>query len=103
MGDGCASSLNSQPWPALKSHFVFLHDKLRINGPLLQRMFERNMLTKDDYDDLSSDRLTHRDKLKILLTQLLPARPETEFPVFCQLLRDPAVGQPHVADCLEGK
>ena len=91
-------SLETDPWRALRSNFVYLSQKLRISVELLGHLLESSLVTRDDYQTLKSSRPTYENMDKLLI-DILPTRPPTDFPVFCRILR--TVGQDHVATVLE--
>ncbi|XP_062503051.1 uncharacterized protein LOC134180010 isoform X2 [Corticium candelabrum] len=85
-------------WCVVRSNYVYLSDRLRFNSLFPNLLYERGFLSRGDIDALRSDFVTHDDKVRRLLIDVLSTRPPEMFPVFCDILK--TVGQPHVVEQL---
>ncbi|XP_062499262.1 uncharacterized protein LOC134176610 isoform X2 [Corticium candelabrum] len=89
---------DDDPWPALRHNYVFLSKRLRCNSFFLGCLYEKNLISNDDFDTLSRDSLSHVEKIRRLIVGILPSKPPEMFDTFCDILC--CVGQSHVANRL---
>ncbi|XP_062498850.1 uncharacterized protein LOC134176181 isoform X2 [Corticium candelabrum] len=85
-------------WCVVRSNYVYLSDRLCFNSLFTNLLYERGFLSRGDMDALRSDFVTHDDKVRRLLIDVLSTKPPEMFHVFCDILR--TVGQTHVVERL---
>ena len=85
-------------WCVVRSNYVYLSDRLCFNSLFTNLLYERGFLSRGDMDALRSDFVTHDDKVRRLLIDVLPTRLPEMFPVFCDILK--TVGQTHIVERL---
>ncbi|XP_062515954.1 uncharacterized protein LOC134191361 isoform X2 [Corticium candelabrum] len=90
---------DDDPWPALRQNYVFLFSQLQYEPLFLACLYENYMISNDDFEMLSNDSLSHEEKVRLLIVDVLPSNPPQKFATFCLILR--CVNQSHIADLLE--
>ncbi|XP_062499256.1 uncharacterized protein LOC134176608 isoform X4 [Corticium candelabrum] len=88
-----------EPWSAIRMNYSFLSRCLCFTTEFLGCLYERFLISKDDFDALKNNRLTQEGRVHLLVIDILPTKPIVMFATFCNILR--VVGQSHVADKLE--
>lgn len=88
------------PWTAIRHNYVYLWRKLRCTDSFLRCLFERTLITEDDFQKLKSDSVDQsvKNKKDFLLLDVLPKNQPKMFGLFCEVLCN--VGQRHVAETL---
>ncbi|XP_062522480.1 uncharacterized protein LOC134197215 isoform X2 [Corticium candelabrum] len=92
-------SCDDEPWGAIRRNFVYVSQRLRFSSKFLSCLYERSLITRDDFHVLGSESVTHEAKVSLLLIDLLPRKPSEMFLTLCDIFR--VVGQSHVAQRLE--
>ncbi|XP_062523410.1 uncharacterized protein LOC134198093 isoform X3 [Corticium candelabrum] len=96
-----SSSLTSEDesWPAIRRNHAFLLQHLRFSQEFLCRLYEQRFISKDEFGSLRRSSLTQEANKHRLLVDILPSKPMSMFPAFCNILH--SVGQSDVAVKLE--
>ncbi|XP_062499259.1 uncharacterized protein LOC134176609 isoform X2 [Corticium candelabrum] len=96
-----SSSLASEDesWPAIRRNHDFLFRRLRFSQEFLRRLYEQRFISNDEFGSLRRSSLTQEAYKHHLLVDILPSKPMSMFPAFCNILH--SVGQSDVAVKLE--
>jgi hypothetical protein len=91
--------MDEDPWKRLDQKRTFLKKKLRVTSTLLlDSLFEQELITEDERDEIVKKHRTDKDKFNYLI-QALKRNSKDRFPDFLKCLRFSEQG--HVADDLE--
>ena len=96
-----SSSLTSEDesWPAIRRNHDFLFQHLLFSQEFLRRLYQQHFISNDEFVSLRRSSLTQEDNKHRLLFDILPSKPMSMFPAFCNILH--SVGQSNVAVKLE--
>ena len=92
------SESTSNPWPLIRRNFTFLSERLPMSPFFIGCLFEKELLSEDEFKMLSDDHIVRDQKIRFLLVDILPRKPFVMFTSFCEILH--CVGQSHIADRL---
>ena len=81
----------------LKGNFRYLVGQIRVSD-IADYLFEKGVLTEDDYEELEPGRRTERNTVRVLLRILLKKGPNA-YKIFCAALRE--AGYDHVVRTLD--
>ena len=90
------SESTSNPWPSIRRNFTFLSERLPMSPFFIGCLFEKELLSEDEFKMLSDDHIVREQKIRFLLVDILPRKAFVMFTSFCEILH--CVGQSHIAD-----
>ena len=93
-----SSESTSNPWPSIRRNFTFLSERLPMSPFFIGCLYEKELLSEDEFKMLTDDHIVREQKIRFLLVDILPRKPFVMFTSFCEILD--CVGQSHIADRL---